>query len=190
MKNFTLKLTLVLCCFGSFSGVAFAQNDAAKDANPSAPGAAQRAAMKKLVFLVGTWQGSGWIMFGAGKRETFTNTETVQMKLGGAAVLIEGLGKNEKGETAHNALGLLTFDAKKGVYNFRAHLANGDSLDITPEITDKSFIWGFRNEAAKGDIRYTITLNEKGNWLEIGEFSPDGGKQWFKIFEMELKKVG
>src|SRR5918912_261925 len=50
-------------------------------------------AMEKLSFLVGHWSGEGWIQLGPGQRRAFTETESVQPKVGGALVQIEGLGK-------------------------------------------------------------------------------------------------
>ena len=47
------------------------------------PTSAQLDAMKKLDFLVGQWKGEGWISFGPGQRRTFTQTETIEPKLGG-----------------------------------------------------------------------------------------------------------
>lgn len=41
---------------------------------------------------------------------------------------------------------------------------------------------------AGGTIRYTIVLNDKGEWFEIGERSTDG-VAWTKFFEMTLQKV-
>jgi hypothetical protein len=37
-------------------------------------------------------------------------------------------------------------------------------------------------------MRYTITLNDRGQWFEIGEISCDG-KEWSKVFEMTLERV-
>lgn len=173
MKN----LILILFCL-IFSSVTMAQSDSLTK---------QQEAMKKAGFLVGTWQGMGWIMFGQGKRETFTNTETVQSKINGTVLLVEGVGKNAENKIVHNALATLSFDAEKQIYRWRAFTMNGDSVEAVPQISDKKFVWGF--PLPQGETRFTITLNEKGNWFEIGEFSPDGGKHWFKNFEMELKKV-
>lgn len=185
MKNSIIKLILVLCFISGISAVAFGQEN-----NPTV---AQIEAMKKLDFLVGNWQGSGWMLIPGGKRETFQINESVQMKLGGLVLLVEGLGKSKDDKTGadrivHNALATLSFDPREKLYRWRTFTMQGNSADTIAQIGDKSFIWGFKNPQA-GDIRYTITLNEKGNWFEIGEFSRDGGKTWTKFFEMELQKI-
>src|SRR5437868_14405276 len=45
--------------------------------------------MKKLSYMVGQWKGSGW-MEQTGKRNAFSDMETVQSKLNGLALLVEG----------------------------------------------------------------------------------------------------
>lgn len=148
--------------------------------------------MKKLNWLVGEWRGKGWYLVGQHTREEFTNHENVQPKLDGLVLVVEGLGKKTDKETgkekvAHNALGFLSYDANEKGYRWKTFTMEGYSNDTTAQIGEKSFIWGYKSQW--GDVRYTITLNDKGNWLEIGELSRDGGKTWWKNFEMELEKV-
>ncbi|MGI9036067.1 MAG: hypothetical protein ACR2GD_08520 [Pyrinomonadaceae bacterium] len=171
------NLLLILFCLLSPVGIMTQSDSLAK----------QQEALKKLDFLVGNWQGAGWIMLGQGKRETFTINETVQSKVNGTVLLVEGAGKNAENKLVHNALAVLSFDAEKQNYRWHAFTLNGNSVEVIPQVSDKKFVWGFR--LPQGETRFTITLNEKGNWFEIGEFLPDGGKNWFKNFEMELKKV-
>lgn len=148
--------------------------------------------MNKLNWLVGEWRGKGWYQTGPNNREEFVNHEVVQSKLDGLVIVIEGLGKTTDKQTgkekiAHNALGFLSYDANEKVYRWKTFTKDGYSNDTTAQIGEKSFIWGFKSQW--GEMRYTITLNDKGNWLEIGELSPDAGKTWLKNFEMELEKV-
>ena len=144
----------------------------------------QRGEVKKLESMVGQWKGSGWIQQGA-KRETFTGTETVQRKLDGLALLIEGKFGNPEGKVIHETLAVLDFNAKASKYRFRTYLASGMSGEQDLKIVGDGFEWGFQTPA--GTIRYTIkTANDV--WLEIGEFSKDG-KAWIKFFEMKLDRV-
>jgi hypothetical protein len=144
----------------------------------------QRGEVKKLESLVGQWKGSGWIQQGA-KRETFTGTETVQRKLDGMALLIEGKFANPEGKVIHETLAVLDFNAKAAKYRFRTYLASGMSGEQDFKIVADGFEWGFQTPA--GTIRYTIkTANDV--WFEIGEFSKDG-KTWMKFFEMKLDRV-
>jgi hypothetical protein len=59
-----------------------------------APTSGQRAETKKLDWLVGQWKGTGWIQMGPQGRKEFTQTETIQGKLDGLVLVIEGQGKS------------------------------------------------------------------------------------------------
>src|SRR5438552_1038046 len=90
--------------------------------------AAQRQAMKKLDNWVGQWKGTGWFRSADQKRE-FSISETVQSKLGGLALMVEGVGKAKNSKTGeeiitHNALAIVTYDAKSKSYRF-SHYLNG-----------------------------------------------------------------
>lgn len=146
---------------------------------------AQRGEMKKLESLAGQWKGSGWIQQGA-KRETFTGTETVQRKLDGLALLVEGKFTNPEGKVIHETLAVIAFDPKAKGYRFRTYLASGMSGEHDLKLLADGYEWGF--QVPTGTIRYIIKTNNDV-WLETGEFSRDGGKTWMKFFEMKLDKV-
>jgi hypothetical protein len=171
------KISLVaICLFALTSGV-FAQETSTADA--------QRVEMKKLESLAGQWKGAGWIQQGA-KRETFTGTETVQRKLGGLALLVEGKFSNAEGKVIHETLAVLAFDPKAKGYRFRTYLASGMSGEHDFKLLADGYEWGFQFPG--GTVRYIIKTNND-IWLETGDFSGDGGKTWMKFFEMKLDKV-
>src|SRR6185503_21046740 len=71
----------------------------------------QRQEMKKLDWFVGHWKGSGWIQMGPQGRREFTQTETVEAKLDGLVLVVEGSGKaKEDGSTVHAALAFVSYD--------------------------------------------------------------------------------
>lgn len=207
MRNLITTLTLLLCCMGGISinvraqetnrsAPATCNENAATVSNvkgqAQVPASLQLAEMKKLDFLVGQWKGDGWIEFAPGQRRTFTQTETVQSKLSGLVLLIEGLGKgktsgSEQEVTVHNALGVVSYDNQAKLFRWRAYQADGRSVDTEAKVTDRSLEWGFGN-AQMGNIRFTIQLTEAGQWFEIGEVSRDG-KNWKKFFEMTLQRL-
>lgn len=157
------------------------------------PGTTSAAEMKKLDFLVGDWKGEGWIEMGPGGRSTFKQTEAVQSKLNGTVIIVEGLGMGKLANSGqdgvvHNALAVISYDSTARKFLFRAFRADGNYIDANVSVGDKSLIWGFRPPQQGGEIRYTIKLNDAGQWLEIGEFSMDG-KQWRKFFEMTLQRI-
>lgn len=144
----------------------------------------QRAELKKLENMVGTWEGSGWFQMGK-ERETFQGTEIIQRKLDGVALLVEGKFKNPEGKVIHETLAVISYDTKQKIHRFRTYLANGSTGgDHVIKLLPDGWEWGF--EVPGGTMRYTIKTTA-GTWNEIGEFSRDG-KTWLKFFEMNLKK--
>lgn len=140
--------------------------------------------MKKLDKMAGQWKGSGWIQQGP-QRENFNGSETVQRKLDGLALLVEGKFSNAEGKVMHETLAVLSYDDALKNYRFATYLANGITGVQDFKIVGDHFEWGFQIPA--GTVRYTIKI-ENDMWFEIGEFSRDG-KTWFKNFEMKLDKV-
>jgi hypothetical protein len=153
------------------------------------PPPAQLAEMKKLNFLVGEWKGGGSIQMGPEKRE-FEGAETVQSKLAGIVLTIEGLHhvKGQPGTPVHNALAVVSWDTRAKGYQFRAYTANGQALTADARLRDGGLEWGFDVPGGSGmKIRYFIRLDEKGQWLETGEMSRDGS-EWRQFFEMRLTR--
>ena len=134
-----------------------------------------------LSFIKGKWAGSGWMMTQNGKKEAFTQTEDISYQLDGTLLLILGHGKAE-GETIHNALALVSYNKEKQQLVFRSYLANGTQGEYLAEFK-KNSLWWYPNE----NMRYIITLNDKGQWQEIGEMNRSGS--WNRFFEMTLDKM-
>jgi hypothetical protein len=161
-------------------------------AQPPAAPAAQREAMKKLDFLVGQWKGEGWMEFAPGQRRTFKGTEVVQSKLDGLLLAVEGLHRGQVGDkreevVVHSAFALVSYDDKAKRYRFQAFTGRGNYEDAEAKVTDGQLVWGMKVPQF-GEVRYTIKLDDKGRWFEIGEVA-QGGKEWRKFFEMTLERV-
>ncbi|MBI3651443.1 MAG: hypothetical protein HY231_10530 [Acidobacteria bacterium] len=144
--------------------------------------------MKKVQFLQGEWRGEGWIMLGANRRETFTQTEVVQSKLDGVTLLIEGMGKSKdsSGRVVHHALAVVSYDPLKKGFRFSAYQATGVAVEAEAKISKDLLEWGFIQQGRT--VRFTIQRNDKGEWHEVGMINPDG-KNWYKFFEMTLQRV-
>ncbi|MFO0970122.1 MAG: hypothetical protein U0793_31610 [Gemmataceae bacterium] len=148
--------------------------------------------MKKLEFLVGEWKGESWTEFVSGKRTASQGTETVQSKLGGLLLIIEGVHRRkgadkEKGDVVHHAFAVASYDEKAKQYRLQAYTNRGQYTQAQAKVAEKRFEWGF-NVPTFGDVRYIITLDDKGRWFETGEVSQDG-KEPRRFFEMTLERV-
>lgn len=165
---------------------------AAGAASAQQPAPANKAELKKLDYLAGKWKGEATIF--RGKEATkLTQTEDVQYRLGGTVLLIEGTGrgklpgKDEEG-VLFNALAVVSYDAQAKKHKIKAYRMEGTSVDADMTVTEKGFVWGFTPPDGKVQVRYTMTVTEKGEWHEVGEFSTDG-KAWTKFIEMTLTRV-
>ncbi|CAN5565902.1 hypothetical protein BH10ACI3_BH10ACI3_13840 [soil metagenome] len=173
MKN---SISIGLIIFAS-AWFAAAQAPASTDA--------KKAEMKKVEKMAGKWKGSGWIQQGP-QRETFTGSETVQKKLDGLAMLVEGNFANPAGKVIHQTLAVLTCNEKMNGYDFATYLASGISGKYDYKAEGDHFEWGFQIPNY-GTVRYSIKIDDT-TWHEIGEYSRDG-KSWTQNFEMTLKRV-
>jgi hypothetical protein len=129
---------------------------------------AQRAAMKKLEFMVGKWSGEARLLRGP---VSLMQTEEVQYKLDGLILLIEGVRRTKAdGKPALQALGIVSYDDDSGTYRMRA-FNDGRFLDTELKLLDtgKGITWG----VALGQIKTSsvMQITEKGDWTELTEIA-------------------
>ena len=156
----------------------------AQPAGPPRPDA-QIAAMKKLDYMVGVWKGEGWIEMG-GPRMTFRGSETVQRKLDGVALLVEGAFVSEQNVPVHTTLAVMSYDSAAKKYNFSTWLATGSTGDYELVLNPDGWQWEIVTPMGM-KIRFVMKLSEAGEWVETGSRSTDG-TNWKQFFEMKLKK--
>jgi hypothetical protein len=140
--------------------------------------------MKKLDWMVGEWNGAATTQTGAEKHMSHV-TERIQWKLGGKALLVEGLGKDGSGAVVHEALAVISYNEAAKKYEFDAWTARYPHTDTWFEVGATTAQWGF--DTPQGKVRYSISRTPSGQWIEIGEYSADGTK-WMKFFDMTLTK--
>ena len=146
----------------------------------------QRREMKKLDWFVGNWKGDGWIQMGPQGRHEFTQTETIEAKLDGLVLLIEGSGKAKKdGSTVHTALAFVSYDHRANKFRWHAFTPEGQ-IDTEARVGTNTLEWTLEIPR-RGRMRYTITRNEKGEWFEVGEMIGEDQTR-HKFFEMTLRK--
>lgn len=157
--------------------------------NPTPPDIErQRAAMKKLDFLVGEWSGEASAARGPGVTIELNQTEVAQFKLGGLALTIEGVGRAKSdGALALQAFGVITFDDASDTYRMRAY-NDGRWLesDVKPLDVGQGITWGF----SLGDIstRSVLRINDQGEWTEQAEITI-AGRPPQKLMELTVRRV-
>src|SRR5262245_42562063 len=88
------------------------------------PPAAALQAMKQLDWLVGRWKGEAVIEYQPGQRRTINQTETVQSKLSGLVLLVEGVGTirtpgEEREIPVFEALAVVSYDDQAKRYRWQ-----------------------------------------------------------------------
>jgi len=148
---------------------------------------AQRAALKKLDFLVGKWFGYARVLRGPGEPLELVQTEEAQYKLDGLILIIEGIGRSKAdGKLALQALGIISYDDEAGTYHMRAY-NDGRYLETDLKLSGdgKGITWGF----TLGEIKTSsmLRINEKGEWTELTEIAV-GSQPARKMMELTVSR--
>jgi hypothetical protein len=148
---------------------------------------AQRAAMKKLSFLVGEWAGEARVLRGPGEPMELIQTEKAQYKLDGLLLMIEGVGRTKSGgQPALQALGVISYDDESQTYHMRA-FNDGRFLETEVRIPagGQSLTWGF----ALGEIstKSVLRIDDSGAWTELHEITI-GSQPPKKLMEISVHR--
>jgi hypothetical protein len=165
----------------------------AQSSNAAADGEVAQAqkAMARVAFLVGEWEGEGWIIRGPEGRTAFRQKENITLGANGTAITLRGEGSvldsaSGRWQVVFEAGGLLTYDAAEKRYKMLNAGGNGRALSLEPEIRDNGMTWGFDLPGSR--IRYVISHPPDGSFTEIGEMSADDGATWRQFFYMKLHR--
>jgi hypothetical protein len=147
----------------------------------------ERAAMKKLNFLVGKWSGEARILPASGTPMELLQTEEAEYRLDGLILTIEGVGRNKSdSKAALQALGIVTYDDEAGTYRMRAFNA-GRWLETELKLAEsrKEITWGF----VSGEIKTNsiLRINDKGEWTELHEITV-GSQPARKFMELNVSR--
>ena len=155
-------------------------------ADPSSDTA--KAEMAKIAQMAGKWKGGGWIDTREGRHYSVSE-ETIEMRLDGRAILIEGFHTDPRsGVVNHHALAIIAWDDGQREYRFLSALAAGRTGYFPARLEGRKFIWSIPIPNGPTS-RFTISLDDPDKWKEVGEQSRDGGVTWVKFFEMNLDRV-
>ncbi len=147
--------------------------------------------IEQLSFMIGDWEGDGWIMRGQ-EREEFSQTESIKPKVNNQVLVIEGLGlaKEETGITdrvVHDAFGFISRDMESGSILMTTFATTGGKTESTIYLIGENKIqWQFKADNG-GTVRFTEDFSKTNEWHAVGEFS-FSNDNWFQFFEMNLSK--
>ena len=152
---------------------------------------AQRAAMEKLAWMAGTWEGASATQDREGEKRSISN-EWIRRAAGGLAVMIQGrhyrmLPDGARGDVVLDTAGMITYDAAAGKYRFLTQLQDGKGGTFDMEMQGDALSW--RIPITGAHIRYDITRTERGQWSELGYYCRDGAP-CVPFFKMLLERRG
>jgi hypothetical protein len=147
--------------------------------------------LSKLDYMIGEWEGTGWMMTRNGKENTEIR-EKAEYKLEKDIMVVEGLGTKTDSITkevkaVHDAFGIIYFDSKSKSLMINAYKKGESIQSEIVFIEEKIFQWNM-DVPNQGKVRFTVDFRTKNKWIEIGEFSRDG-ENWMKFLEMNLSKI-
>jgi hypothetical protein len=148
--------------------------------------AAQKEAMTRIARFDGIWRGPAWTILSNGTKHDITQTERIGPFLDGSVKVSEGRGYEPDGRAGFNALGIISYDVAKKIYNLHSY-AQGYAGDFELKLTDTGYTWEIPAGPAMR-ILYTATITDT-TWLEVGDrIMP--GRPPIRFFEMNLKRIG
>lgn len=157
--------------------------------------AAQVAAIERIGWLAGEWEGRATFEQGLQGRAEVISWERVTRVAGGTALMVLGRhyrrnADGSRGEAVHDAAALISCDDKLGKYRFQSQLASGKHGSFEAEIQGAALVW--RIDTPRGPIRYRVTRDDAGRWTERGEMCPPADKPdapCREFFSMTLAKT-
>lgn len=143
-------------------------------------------AMKALPRLEGRWAGEGWMRMGPGEPVRFVGEETVESRLDGRLLVVEGLHRTpDRSKVVHHAFGVFSWDEAQKAYRFTTYVANRGGGEHAARLEDGALVWDLASpDGMKRRFTITVTNDE---WKEVGHVLR--GEQWLQFFEMTLKRV-
>jgi len=166
--------------------LALSASATASDPVPAAAAAGASECIALLAPLIGEWRGEGRTVIPDGSRQRFDSRETVTSRLSGNALLVEGKHSlaGNPAQLVHDAIGMITWDARAKSCRFRTALASGMGGDFPIEVGPGRFAW--RIDAPGGRIDYVAEFTQD-SWVERGRRTgPDG--RAVNFFEMTLRR--
>jgi hypothetical protein len=142
-------------------------------------------AMKALPRIEGRWAGEGWMRMGPGEPMRFVGEETVEARLDGRLLVVEGLHRTpDRSKVVHHAFGVFSWDENAKNYRFTTYVANRGGGEHVARMEGNALVWDLAGEGPKR--RFTITV-ENDQWKEVGHVQL--GDKWVQFFEMTLSRV-
>jgi hypothetical protein len=145
--------------------------------------------MRALNFLVGNWKGVVDYRNDQSQR-AFWNAQ-VHYNLGGNILLIDETGHDieNRDHITKKILVVIYWDPAASEYLAELFSSSAEvkaRLGLKARVQGHTFV--LQTNDSSPPRRFTIWLDEEGQWHEVGEVSQDDGESWKQRFEMTLNR--
>jgi hypothetical protein len=185
---------LLLAGLSSAKGNSSPAKATAPPASAERPGDVERAALSKVGFLVGDWEGEGWSLSSSGQRERFWakefyryrgNKDLMDMEGRFGAILPDGAMSAEQ----QYALGILFFDRENHEYHMWHYSSNGTAFTVKMDVDIERRTAQYTRKLAQGELgKFQVAVGEDGIWVtQLEILRPDNS--WLQVMEFRMKRV-
>lgn len=173
---------------------------ASEDTSGSRPSAeragdVERAALARMGFLVGDWEGEGWSLTPSGERSRFWvkefyhyrgDTDLMDMEGRFGDILADGTRAPER----EFGLGFLYFDRASGEYRMWHYSSNGTVFTVPMAVDQDARSMSYTNTSPRGTLyTFALEIGDDGVWVSrIHVQEPDGS--WRQVGEFRMSRVG
>jgi len=167
--------------------------DSGAPSNTEKPGAVERAALARMGFVVGEWEGEGWSLDRSGQRQRFWAKESYRYRGDKDLLDMEGrfggiLADGTRAAEQEYALGILYFDRESQSYMMWHYSDDGTlfTVKMNVDIAQRSAYY-LKTRAGGESGKFSLSIGEDGIWtagLEI--LRPDN--TWLKVMEFRMKR--
>ncbi len=149
-----------------------------------------RRELAQVSYLVGTWEGQGWVKFAPdGERIPLRITSEGTSTLAGLRLAWKSAGRGRNGTYLEDDFSL-RFRRDSLVFRVAFHAPGRPAMDGWAKLGDCEFSRGLQlPQSVPGtgtELRYTIRVDAANRLTEIGERSGDGGRTWWQFYSAEL----
>ncbi len=194
MKNVIAVAGLGLLLAGLASAQTGGSQVTASLAPTERPGDVERAALSKVGFLVGDWEGEGWSLTKSGERQRFWAKEFYRYRGDKDLMDMEGrfgavLPDGTRAPEDEYALGILFFDRKTGEYRMWHYSSNGTAFTVTMDFDIAKRTAQYTREFGERGIgRFEVAVGEDGVWVtRLDIVRPDNSS--VQVMEFRMKRV-
>ncbi len=196
MKTSVLVSIIVVFCLILLpaAGAAPAPSPFSQSTSLEKPGDTERAALGKVAFLTGEWEGEGWSLNETGGRTKFWIHETYRFRGNKDLMDMEGrfadLQPDGTRAPEDYALGILFFDRGSGEYRMWHYSSNGTVFTVKMDVDLKARTAQYTLKDRRGVLRrFRLVVGADGVWIsKIEIVQPDGS--WRQVLEFRMKRVG